>query len=455
MQEIRKSNRSNFDTIVSDLHNFVDQAAHTLLDKWNEIHDNLTGTWNDIFTGFDDKIGDGFKSAMESWQSGIDDLTQQIADDNQQILDLQQQMSDKVAEEFGQLFQGAYLASQQVQNKIDWGIALNMDDLTKDLKSQLDAFNAWRGDLTTISSKIPADMLKELMDLGPQAAGMIKTLANASDPELAAYVKLWQEKQDAIKKAVGDSLPDKEEFQKQIATIVAQIASLMKQINEALAQKPKALTPEDLIAQITGQAKDAKTAFGLIDALRKKGLPDALIQQLAQMGVDALPILQALNTMTAGQLKTYIGIWNTMQADINKETKKQMDAQIELWKQHGADIAAGIIAGVMSEQENLLKFFRKLFLNLLAAARKQTKSNSPSQVFKSLGSDMVSGLALGLAEGQNLKVPIPSLGNAYMRNQGYNTNTPAPVQMTVNAHHTESLNTTLERAAFRLRNRRV
>lgn len=455
MHEIRRSTRSNFDTIVSDLHNMMDQAAHTLLDKWNEIRDGLKSVWGDIFSGFDDKIGEGFKNAMDTWQNNMDDLLKQVDDLNQQLLDIQEQTRQKMNDEFGQLFQGAFLASDQVQTKLQWGQILNIDDLTRDLQSQLDAFNSWRGDLANLAGKVPADMLKELMDLGPSAAGMIKALANSSGPELQNYVNLWLEKQKIIKAAMGDTLPDKEEFRKQIDELLKQINNLFKQINDLKNNKPQPLTPQDLIDKLQKDAFDQIVSNDLIRQLRKKGLPAELLSQLAQMGPDALPMLIAFNNMTKEQLAAYIKSWQEMQNNITKETKGLMNDQIALWKQHGADIAAGIIAGVMSEQEALLKFFRKLFMNLLKEARKETKANSPSLVFKALGSDMVSGLAQGLAEAADLRMPIPGMGNAYMNGGGYNRRNPAPIAMTVNAHQNESLMSTMERASFRLRHRPV
>jgi hypothetical protein len=453
MREIQRSNRSSFETIVADLHSFVDQAAQTMLDKWNEFHDNLKGAWDDLFKGFDDKIGEGFKSALESWQSGLDDLRKQLADTYDQIKDVQKQMRDHISDEFGKLFEGAVIASEHVQNKLNWGAALNMDDLTKDLQAQLAAFTKWRGNLASLVGKIPPELLSQLAELGPGAAAEIAALAGASKPELDNYVAIWQQSQDAINNATKDAIPDKAEFQAQITTLVGQVNDLMKQINDILSKKPKALTPADLLAGIGQQLTDLLTSNKLIDQLRKKGVPAEVLAQLAGMGAEALPYLVALNNMTATQLKQYVGIWNTMQKAIDAETKKMMDAQIKQCKKHGADIAAGIIAGVMSEQEALLKFFRNLFLKLLKEARKETKSHSPSQVFASLGEDLVLGLALGLNKGKGMKVPIPSLANPVLgTGRG---NSLAPVNMTIHAHQDESLMSTMQRAAFRLRNRKV
>jgi hypothetical protein len=329
-----------------------------------------------------------------------------------------------------------------------------MDDLTKDLQSQIDAFNNWRSNLLSLAGRVPAELLQQLTDLGPSAAAQIAALASASGPELANYVSLWQQSQDQISTAIGDAIPDKNEFQTQITTLVGQIATMMGQISDLLAHKPKALTPDDMIAGIKDQKGQLTDFNQTLDALRKKKIPEQLIEQLAALGPDALPELQALNSMTTTQLNEYVGIWKSMNAQIDAESTKMMKGQIAAWKQHGADIAVGIISGIESEQEALLKFFRKLFMNLLTEARKETKSHSPSKVFEALGVDLVDGLANGLATGRGMRMPLPGLGNSFANGGGYNRGNNAPIQMNIHAHQDESLMSTMERAAFRLRTRR-
>jgi TP901 family phage tail tape measure protein len=399
MAEVAKSQRTPLDQISADLPQKTDDAAHFLLDKWNNFHDQLSG----IFGG----IGETYISMWNDAQ----DATAQKLDDIQQLVKTQ----------FGDLFQGAYMQSQDFQTKMDWGHILNIDDLTKDLQSQVTAFNTWYSDISTLGSKVPADLLEYLRGLGPDAADEIHVLANSSNAALANYVKVWQQAQGRINNAVQN-------FGK-FGAGVTPTNALQGQINKL-------------------------NQFGdVITTLEGRHVPFSILQEIVSMGPDALPFAQALSAMSDVDLGNYVAMWNDYQAKLSKLTDQFMVDQVNEWRKHGSAIAAGIIAGVIDEQDDLLKFFRKLFINLLKESKKETKSHSPSKVFAGVGRDIVDGLAMGLATGEGMKVPTPKLGGAWMRGNGYSAGGGTLIHMEVNAHHDESLMTTLERASFRLRHR--
>lgn len=67
--------------------------------------------------------------------------------------------------------------------------------LLENLKSQVDAFKTWQQDMLTLEKRgVSGDLLEELRNLGPQAAGNIKALTQLTDEELDEYTKLFGEK---------------------------------------------------------------------------------------------------------------------------------------------------------------------------------------------------------------------------------------------------------------------
>lgn len=68
-------------------------------------------------------------------------------------------------------------------------------DLLNNLRGQVEAFKEWQKDMLTLEKRgVSGDLLQELRDLGPQAAGNIKALTQLTDEELDEYTKLFGEK---------------------------------------------------------------------------------------------------------------------------------------------------------------------------------------------------------------------------------------------------------------------
>ena len=355
--QIRKSQFQSLEDIknwkqatLDQLNEFKENAAQKLLDTWNELHDIVENNMGPLFQGLEDKVGDGFKSATDEWQGKVDDYKDQI----KALQDEIQQVHDNFQQAFGQLFQGDFLQNDPgVASKKEWGVALGFDDLFADLKGQVDRFQDWRTTLLSLASKVPPDLAKELEALGPEALDSLKILDGATQDQIASYVATWQGGQGLIAQATADATKE----------LSNSIKTLTETLNALIA--PKALTPDDIIKGIQQQIGAFDQFEGVLQNLRDKGLPEEIIRQLAEMGPDALPYMNALNSMTSGQLDTYVGLWKTAQERVNTATNRLMQDQLDIWYRHGANVAAAIIAGVASEQQALLDFFGNLFADLL------------------------------------------------------------------------------------------
>lgn len=434
---------------AEQLKGIKDDAATKLLDTWNGFRDQMVSAFGSLFggpTGLGDKIGQAFKDAHDSWQQNVDDLKTQLKDLNSQIVDLNnqaaQQLADAIAarrdelqNSFGSIFDGSWLKSADIQTKVDWGIALGFDDLQKDLQSQVDRFRHWRDTLTSLASKVPADLAKQLEALGPDAIAMLDILNNGTADQIAQYIKTWQEGQAAIMGVANQTTVD-------TSAITSQIADILKQIDEvtaklAAATEPKPLTPADIIDDLTKQKQAFVDWQATLDALRKKNLPTALLEQLAALGPDAEPYLLALNQMTTAQLfgkGGFVDTWQTSQQAITTATNAMMNDQLKMWEAHGANIATAIIAGVQSEQQALLNYFRNLFVNLLTG-KTTTTGSGPG------GADTIRDAQGGYGDkNTTLSYSTPTSGDN--------------VSMVVYATQDETLSAALNRARFQLQNRK-
>ena len=90
---------------------------------------------------------------------------------------------------------------------------------------------------------------------------------------------------------------------------------------------------------------------------------------------------------------------------------------------------------------------------MIGVTKKTHKSHSPSQVYAAEGVNIIEGFKLGMAKAsKGMMVPTPGLaagGGVRFGRSGPQT----VVYQTVNAHHSESLMTTLGKANFRLKHR--
>jgi len=89
---------------------------------------------------------------------------------------------------------------------------ITISQVEKNLNKQISQFEAWRSDIQKLSQravgsgKMDEGVLAELRKLGPEAAPLIKELANASDDKLAGFVEIWKRKGTAAKAAALDEL---------------------------------------------------------------------------------------------------------------------------------------------------------------------------------------------------------------------------------------------------------
>jgi hypothetical protein len=291
--------------------------------------------------------------------------------------------------------------------------------LLADLQAQKTAWTDYVTILDSLRAKgVPLLLLTQLAELGVEGVDILRILNTGTSTQLSEYIALWTGSQEAMKTAKKGWVD--------------------------------AISPEEILNGLQTQVDGLKDWEAAIDGLVAKNVPAQIIKQLRELGPDALPLLQGINNMTAPELAKFVTLWTGAQKAIDQDAKQWVNEQIALWKTHGSNIAQGIIAGVMDEQAGLLAFFRKLFLNLLNEAKRETKSRSPSQVYFELGRNIVQGFQMGLNSIQpELSTPGgPGINGAFSHRNG------GGINMTVNAHHSETLQSTMERTAFRMRARR-
>jgi len=218
------------------------------------------------------------------------------------------------------------------------------------------------------------------------------------------------------------------------------------------------LNIDDLTKDLADQEHKFRQFNHNLNMLARKGAPTALIDQLRALGPSANAELLAMNGATKKQLNAYFKLYQKSQKDINKATHDAFDEQRMKWTEHGRSLAAGILLGLKQEAPALTRYFQRLWNTLIHDARKHNKSHSPSKLYAQEGRNILDGLRLGMERGAHgLTVPMPGVTSptglaSFQRGAGGGGVT---INQTINAHHSESLQTTMAKANFRLKHRNI
>lgn len=117
--------------------------------------------------------GDAAGSMGDSISAAGDEVTTAAAQMQQSISDAVSSMTDSF-------------------DKFNGGTEYSADDLQNNLQSQIDGMNQWAADMQTLSTKAGDGMTQglynKLVEMGPQAANAIHTMATMSDSELSSFL---------------------------------------------------------------------------------------------------------------------------------------------------------------------------------------------------------------------------------------------------------------------------
>lgn len=89
--------------------------------------------------------------------------------------------------------------------------AVSMGDLLEEMRKQVKAQEEWADNMTRVAARVPQDVANELAQMGPESAGIIAKLADATDAELKEYVELFRKNgasgATALSSALLNSIP--------------------------------------------------------------------------------------------------------------------------------------------------------------------------------------------------------------------------------------------------------
>lgn len=196
------------------------------------------------------------------------------------------------------------------------------------------------------------------------------------------------------------------------------------------------VTGEELLTNLGSQVEGFKQWQTEVEKLSEKAIDKGLLEELRQMGPNALPQLIALNQLTDTQLKQYSDLYKEksklartqaetelkgMKTDTDKQIKElrsaaniQLDGLQKEWnqkikaltsttstelsslKQIGRDAGQGLLDGLGSMEGALQRKARSIAESISKTIQSSLQIKSPSRVMRGFGVNIGQGLVLGM-----------------------------------------------------------
>jgi F0F1-type ATP synthase membrane subunit b/b' len=154
-----------------------------------------------------------------------------------------------------------------------------------------------------------------------------KDVAAAEADHAEKRLQLEQEYADHVKEVNQQLEEDIESLNKKYEDAVKSRAdSLYRSYGLFDEVKPKDdVSGDALIKNLKGQVAEFDEWQSMLQSLRAKGVDDALIEELQEMGPSAIANVRALNGMTSTQLTQYVNLWSTK----HRQARDQATGELE------------------------------------------------------------------------------------------------------------------------------
>lgn len=283
----------------------------------------------------------------EAYANKVKSINEQLERD---IESLNQQYQDAVESRTKSLYQSYGLFDEVAKKE-----AVSSETLMQNLEGQVQEFGEWQDILGQLSARgVDSDLIAELQEMGPSAIEEIRALNSMSDDELEKYVSLWSIKHAQARDQATSELEGlRVETQEQIAQLRADAAVELEEYRLTW-QSEMAQLEEDTSRQLASLRQEFSENVGLI-----KRDTEA---KMAEMTEAARKILSE-----AG------------------------------WTETGQQIPAGLAQGVAQSKSTFIDELTSMALAGVEAVKSTLEINSPSRVFRELGSSTGLGFVSGLA----------------------------------------------------------
>ena len=315
---------TKFNEAVSGIKNAWASIKSFFTEKWNQItgvFNNAKAKFLSIGKNIVDGIKQGIKNAWSNLKSWFEGLFGDLKDVAKRILGIK-----SPSREF------AYIGRMIVE-----GLEKGIKDTRLRAISAVEKLGI---DAITVMSKNAKEQVKAYTkkydDLVKAQKAGNKKITDEQIKAAEEDKKFWEDRDkalDSVAEKMEDHFDDLRQIEKDYASDVKSInAKLREDINKEwdkyndafnsrvssiknelglfdMAEKGDAVKTSDMFDAVKSQIDVLDDYNAALDTLMGKSVTPAFIQEMTEMGIDALPYLEALNKMTDEELSEYVTLW--------------------------------------------------------------------------------------------------------------------------------------------------
>ena len=295
--EAAKTRASVQDKILSSYKTYFKVSAKAEMDYWDTARQQFQ-------EGTDERIEADQKyfEAKEDYEEQKLELEKDYADQSEEIA---KNLADKEKELQDNLTSTLQNRKKEILSSMSGFDAWDAEGYVADtmlynLKTQVEGLKLWENQLAELGKKgLSADIMKELQEMGPEAAANIYTLNQMTAEQLDEFNKLWTEKNELADKQAREENQD-----------------LIKQTHDDLATLRK-----DTNDQLTKLKADYNTAIADLEQGLSDGLK-GLVDQAGSIGEEMVAALVA-KLQQAGSVAQTVGAQTSTQTEQAKEPAQE------------------------------------------------------------------------------------------------------------------------------------
>lgn len=421
------------DKFLSIGKNIVDGIKQGIKNAWNNLKEWFKGLFGDLI-GIAKKIL-GIKSPSREFKY----IAEMIVKGLEKGLKEYRTLAIKGIQELGS---GMIEAMQKNAKEQVAVYTKKLDELEKAQKAGNKSITDEQIKAVEDELKVWEDKDKALETYAKKFEGHLEEFAQIEKDYASDVLKVQEKLQEDIDK-------EWDNYQKTFENRVSAIKDELGLFD--IAEKGDKVNKGDLFKAVESQLDVLDDYNAALDTLMSKTVDPAFIEEMKAMGIDALPALEAINSMTDEELDKYVSLWqdkNVLASDaatdeltgLKEETANNVEAlkiqaekdltdlrttyrenwialateigegmqeatnsgleelgkQISTFAETGAMMMEGLIEGMESKESQVIDLLVNNITSAIAAAKEAAGIHSPSTVMRD---EVGSNLGLGLIEG--------------------------------------------------------
>lgn len=294
--------------------------------------------------------------------------------------------------------QSALESQMNMFEQFDGGVQLSTEQLLSNMESQITGVQQWEQNLAILADRgINQDLLQNLAEMGPQAAGYVQTFVNMSDEEFAKANDLWS--QSVNIKGMSD------QWGQELTQSVGELAAGGQEAWSSLAESMGMQAENSGEYVVQGLVTGMKNAASQIqDAGEEVG--DTLLKSIdTGLGVNSPSKYARISGEQTGEglkigVKNKKSVVNSSGAELGQSVITGIES-VHLYNagvDAGSDFGEGLNVGIQSWAGRVASTAAQTVRSAITAAKAEQNSNSPAKETIDLGHDYGEGYVIGIRD---------------------------------------------------------